>query len=580
MLQASLKQDRQNRIEIYLVGYFLKNIMKKISIRKTETLLLVFCLILVSACGKNTDRSRQNDEVSFDNVVFKCEDTTIVDDYIAGGMKPDRGLLAAAASGCLPVFDRLVNKVNNKKVLAEALSAAIDGIPSPDRNKIIEKLLAKEIDINTQLPGGNSYLKLAVKNNNLTAVKKLLPSVANSDRSDILNSTIRKRSRVSPDNLNTNSVLLEAVKNENFAIVKVLLENGIDANDSKNGDSDALVEAAKNNSVEIVEILLSKGAKLNQNRQKISLILENALKKNRIEIAIALIQAGANPNTKFLENRNTILSHAAAKGEIKLVKLLLKKGAKVNDLNGKESLALLKAVRYKQSKIVAQLLSAGANPNTKNGHNSYSKTVLTIATRNSDRATVKILLENGANPNDNISDRSSYALYIAADRDESEIVKLLLNNGAKDLNKRHDDPALRKAFERGNAEIVRLLIETEANPKTLEYRGFGLDLTQLAKEYSNSPINQAKYTEIATILEAATYVRQGILSKKNGELIKAKKDFDRAIKIDPESASAYLFRAQLKSKLSDRTGAKKDLEKAQKLYQKIGLIKYFISLEK
>lgn len=604
-------------------GAFRKNSMKKIFVSKTKSSLSLFlCLFIVSGCGKNQEQSRQDlvekgfafDEVSFYNVARDCENTGIIDDYINAGMKPDRGLLGAAESGCLKIFEKLVNKTHNKEVLAEALYKAIDGIPSEDRNQIIEQLLNKGVDTNTKLNGRSSYLRAAVKNNNPVAVKRLLDRDALSDRK---RNGITLATKRGYDSLGANSdsysLLFEAVKKQNFEIVKILLENGIDPNDGKNNSSDSLIQAVNNNSVKIVEILLAKGANPNSivndldrcilsiaadsSEDKIvkllvengatvnngsggeSLILQNAVKKESIKVAIALVESGANPNTKIAENGDSILSYAAAKGKLELVRSLLKKGAKVNDARNGGSLSLLKSVENKQSEIVRELLKSGANPNTKNGHNRSSRSVLTIATRNVDRSTVKILLENGANPNDN-TDGSSYALYVAADKNDVEIVRLLLENGAKDINKNQDDPALRKAFALANTEIVKLLIETGANPNTVEYGGFGINLTELAKQYSQSEVNRSKYSEIAKILEAATYVRQGVLYKKDGDLAKARIDFDRAISIDPESASAYLFRSQLKLQLGDEIGAKRDLDRSEHLYQKLGLIKYFESIDK
>ncbi len=143
-------------------------------------------------------------------------------------------------------------------------------------------------------------------------------------------------------------------------------------------------------------------------------------------VVAVLIDAGADVNAwdHSPHDPKTPLMHAARRGALDLVKLLLKAGADANAANDNQSTALVSACGGGKApafeKVVAELLAAGAKPNPEG---------LIWAARKGSPAVVKMLVDAGADVNA-IGRWGVPALHLAADENRPEMVETLLKLGA------------------------------------------------------------------------------------------------------------------------------------------------------
>src|SRR6266550_5651673 len=154
------------------------------------------------------------------------------------------------------------------------------------------------------------------------------------------------------------------------------------------------------------------------------------------------------------------LQAASYGGHVKIVQILLEKGADVNAQGGPYGNALHGASYKGNSEIVRVLLEQGADVNAQGR---YYGNALQAASCQGNNEIVQILLEKGANVN---AQGGSYgnALHGASYKGNSEIVRVLLEQGA-DVNAqgRYYGNALQAASCQGNNEIVQILLEKGAN---------------------------------------------------------------------------------------------------------------------
>ena len=163
------------------------------------------------------------------------------------------------------------------------------------------------------------------------------------------------------------------------------------------------------------------------------------------------------------------------KTKTRLIGLCIDEGARphvIGHINNSHSIVATTALNYASvngyRKMVELLIEKGADVNQEDVE---GYTALMLASREGYKKIVELLLENGADVNvkgydmhDNVT-----ALHYASKRGDEEIVKLLIEKGANVNSKDLDDyTALHIVSLNGHDEIVKLLIEkgADVNAKT------------------------------------------------------------------------------------------------------------------
>jgi ankyrin repeat protein len=210
-----------------------------------------------------------------------------------------------------------------------------------------------------------------------------------------------------------------------------------------------------------------------------------------------MIKSGSDINEKTMFNETPLIA-AAARGNVKLVKLLLEKGADINAANCYGCTALIKAMENDDSEVRNSLLEALLQKKPELDVFNYKfESPLTLAVRKNDKKAVETLLKAGADIdafqvwapihfaanfadpemidllcryNVNINALAAGALFPATEiairysGKKIPILKALIKNGIDlSLQDVQGDTALHVAAEVGDEEIIKLLLESGAD---------------------------------------------------------------------------------------------------------------------
>ena len=265
----------------------------------------------------------------------------------------------------------------------------------------VQALVKQKIDVNVAQGDGSTALHWAAYRDDGDSADLLIRAGANANQANDIG--------VTP--------LLLAATNGSPTMVARLLKAGANANAALESGETPLMAAARAGNAEAVRQLLIARAAVNAKENwRGQTALMWAVAQKRPGVVQALIEAGAdihartkswyelvNPTgsedgsgVEWVEQGGfTALLFAAREGDLQSARLLLEKGANVNDSAANGASALVIAAHSNNPALAAFLLDKGADPNAA----AAGYGALHLAILHADLTLVRQLLARGANPN-------------------------------------------------------------------------------------------------------------------------------------------------------------------------------------
>lgn len=239
----------------------------------------------------------------------------------------------------------------------------------------------------------------------------------------------------------------KAVKENDVDAVKQLLPS-IDLEENRERLEGALIQAVFWNHPELANLLLSAGINPNQ-MTSIGTLLMCASMGGKLDLVKHLIDSGADYNLEV--KRGTALSAAMSENQVAVIKYLEKLKA-----YSPPNLTLLYASMHGDIARAKRAIQQGAELDKSGG--TFDETPLMAAARKGQLAAVKLLLKHGANPNKQA--KAQTALYCAARFSKSvAIFDALVNAGADVHAKHYDETLLITAVQSVCFPMVERLVE-------------------------------------------------------------------------------------------------------------------------
>ena len=219
------------------------------------------------------------------------------------------------------------------------------------------------------------------------------------------------------------------------ARIRLLLDNGADPTvRTKQGQTVLLIASSVPGNAEGVRLLMARGAPID------SRALIHVARWD-FDLTKALVEKGADVNVTDGRQGFTALLSAAGSGQLDIVRLLIAKGAKIDqgnvsfgtvrhgDVALKELTPLMLAAPYGTPEMIQTLLAAGADPKRRDVRG-MTPLMLAVASENQDPRVVELLLVKGSDVNAQ-SGAGESALDWARKFGNPKVIALLEKHGAK-----------------------------------------------------------------------------------------------------------------------------------------------------
>ncbi len=261
--------------------------------------------------------------------------------------KTDLFLCGSARRGEVDRVAALLAQGADANARTESKEPALHLAAKYGHGEVVKVLLDNGAKVNAKADGWPA-LYLAAENGHGEVVKVLLDNGAK------VNARVHGSTALHP-----------AAKYGHREVVKVLLDKGAHAN-TKNGDIDkktALHLAAENDDTEVVKILLDNGARVDARDGYGLTALRRAVENGHRQAVKILLDKKANPDIKGIDGRTYLHVALLHHWDLKIIKALLDKNAKINEEADGGVTPLHLAAWTGDWEIVKALLDKGANAN-------------------------------------------------------------------------------------------------------------------------------------------------------------------------------------------------------------------------
>ncbi|KAK5638464.1 hypothetical protein RI129_012759 [Pyrocoelia pectoralis] len=345
----------------------------------------------------------------------------------------------AVHNGCVGVIKLLVSYgANPHQVNRFGENYLLKAIESND--DCVLDLLEKELNFNGQCNKGHTPFTMALETRNTTYAKMLLSKNAN----------VHLRNR-------SGSNLHYAIS-QGVDIIAELLDLGLDPDEQDDRGNTPLLIAIKSEAVDTVKRLLERGANVHIRNNQYNSCLHCAVDQSNMELFSLLIATDTNLNC-WNTLGETPLLRALKNEKLEYAHVLLSQGADCTVSDNENGSCLFYASRFGFTELVRTFISRGADVNQTHSDGSP----LLAALEGKHTATVKHLIENGADIHSCISSATTWIDYVIPLNDV-EIMEALIDKGI-DLNCRltRSDPLLITTFKERSRTMVDFLIAKGAD---------------------------------------------------------------------------------------------------------------------
>jgi len=425
-------------------------------------------------------------------------------------LKKNVNINAQDINGCTPLFKAvhekkldiiilLINKNANVNLCNKKKNSPLHEACYTNNIDIVNQLLMTGAKINAQNKDGKTPIYFAIKNKSINIIELLIKKV-DINIKDKNNETIlhyicvlkdinllpliymalKAGAKINERNKNGISPIILIIRSNNILVLKFLIRQKIDIiniNIKDNSGNIPLHEACMI-SKEMVEILINKSDINIQNKYGDSPLYNACIRKN-IEIIKLLLQNGADINIINNYDGNTILHgiceeidyYSNKEENFKIFELLLKTSdiSIINMQNNENQTPLSIMCEKKIINIIKLLLDNGSDPNIiLNGKSLFF--ILFIDNDIININIIKLLLDNRFNPNIKDSNGDTPLIHLCSydngDKYYNDIIHLLLDTSNININitNKYNHTPLYIACKKSkiNVNIIKILVENGA----------------------------------------------------------------------------------------------------------------------
>jgi ankyrin repeat protein len=332
----------------------------------------------------------------------------------------------------------------------------------------ISSLVMKGADISAKNANGETPLFNAVKTNNPEIIQIVVDSGADIHARDNLGSTVMHTAvrwdapksidkllalgiNVNAQNTSGKSPLAEAVVAGKFDIAKKLLASGADPNTCDSNGVTVLMDAIRGCSRDSVKLLLGYGANPNVQEVNGQNAYHEAAYMADIDIIRLIRNAGGIPLSRDKQG-NTPFS-IVLKKDINVIREVLGNNYTITDSDGNTPVHIVVKANA-SDELLQTLIDEGYPVDTRNAD---GYTALNYAIENDDVKTALVLLENGANPFQQIDKKGKNGISIALEKGNKKMISNIVKYAGK-MTDVQGNTILHYAAKTCTPEMVKTLI--------------------------------------------------------------------------------------------------------------------------